>query len=353
MYNYIGQNFIEMIRSISPNVKVASGGAEVIIRCFYCGDSTNLNHTHMYLSVPQNNEEISLYHCKKCNSSGIVNDEFLRKIGCNDANILVSLAQHNAEVLKLPKYKQLKKIDIYSLNNYYVTDNKFSRIKLDYINNRIGSKFTYDDIIKLKMFINLSDIVNPNKLELTRSIDICKQLDTHFIGFISYDNSFAILRQVFNKNLIKSINKRYINYNIINKTTDIKNFYVIPSLVDIKNKQPIKIHIAEGPFDILSIYYNLNNCNMNQNIYIASGGKSYLQALEFILKETGIINYEIHIYPDKDVNDYALDKLILDKIKLLPADIIVHRNLFDGEKDYGVCADMIKDSIRVIRDNIY
>ena len=353
MFNLIDQNFINMIKSIVPAAKSAAGGTEVIIRCIKCGDSKNINHAHMYLSVPKNNEDISLYHCKKCGASGIVDDEFLRKIGCNDSNILVSMAQHNAEVFKLPKYKQLKHVDVYPLKNFYVTDNKFSRIKLDYINNRIGSKFTFDDIIKLKMFINLSDIINPNNLELTRDQSICNQLDTHFIGFISYDNSFATMRQVFNKNLIKSINKRYINYNIINKTDNNKRFYVIPTLVDINNPQPVKIHIAEGVFDILSIYYNLNNCNNNQNIYIASGGKSYLQAIEFILKEIGIINYEIHLYPDGDVNDWELNKLVLNKIKLLPADIIIHRNSYENEKDYGVPINRIKDSIIVIRDNIY
>jgi hypothetical protein len=113
--------------------------------------------------------------------------------------------------------------------------------------------------------------------------------------------------------------------------------------------EPVKIHLAEGQFDILSIFYNLNNCNREQNIYIACGGKSYAQALEFILLETGIINYEIHYYPDIDVSDKDFFD-IQRKIQLLPANIFIHRNTYPGEKDFGVPMNRIIDSVRVINE---
>ena len=145
-----------------------------------------------------------------------------------------------------------------------------------------------------------------------------------------------------------SINKRYINYNLINKTDDRKNFYIIPTEVDILNPEPINIHIAEGQFDILSIFYNLNHCNRRQNIYMACGGKSYYQALEFILQETGIINFNVHYYPDKDVTDNEFYYSTLGKITMLNSKIFIHRNIFDGEKDFGVPANRIKEIIKAI-----
>ena len=347
MYECVGQNFINMIKSVYPAAKIAAGGSELVVRCMLCGDSKNLRHAHMYLKVPMSNSEISLYHCKKCNSQGIVDDEFLRKLGCYDPNVLVAVAKHNAEVFKLPQYKQMKAVDIYPLRYPQIEDNKFNRLKLKYINERIGSNFNYNDLIRLKIFVNLLDVIGLNRLELTRVEDICRQLTTHFIGFISYDNSFAIMRRVFNNNLIKNINLRYVNYNIIPKQDDSKRFYIIPTTIDILNPTPVNIHIAEGVFDILSIYYNLNNCNNSQNIYIVSGGKSYYQALEFILKETGLINYIIHLYPDNDVNNYELNRLIKFRINKLPTTIIVHRNVYKGEKDYGVPKSHIKDSVIV------
>jgi hypothetical protein len=351
MYDLLGNNFIDMIKSFYPNAKPASGRSEVVVRCPFCQDSKNPNHAHMYISVPRTVEDLSQYHCKLCSAHGIFNDDVLRKLGCYNSNTLVAISKHNADIMKLPKYKTLKNINIYPLKNSMITDNKFSQMKLKYINERIGSNFSYNDILSLKIFINLYDVINYNKLQLNRDQRICNQLNNSFIGFISYDNSFATLRRVlFTRNLDKSIDKRYINYNLIDKIDDNKNFYIIPTKIDTMNPNKVKIHITEGAFDLLSVFYNLNNCCIDQCIYIASGGKSYKQALQFVLHETGIMNYEIHIYPDKDVNDYELYRLIILGIQMLPSNIFIHRNMMDGEKDYGVPKERIIDSVNMISD---
>lgn len=348
MDNLFGNNFIDMIKYAIPNAKIVSGGSEMLVRCPFCGDSKNLSHAHMYIKVPQGHDEISFYSCKKCPSMGIVDDDLLRKFGCIDSNILVQLNKHNSEVMKLPKYKTLKSINIYPLNNHYIRRNDISKYKLNYINNRIGSNFDYEDLSKLKILLNLYDILNSNNLELTRHKMIGDDLDKFFIGFISYDNSFANMRKITNKELYKSVNKRYINYNLVNKLDTRKNFYIIPTEVDVMSDMPIKIHIAEGPFDILSIYYNLNNCNGNQNIYMSCGGKeSYLNSLEFILSELGIINFELHYYPDIDVSDYEFN-YVLRTVYGLNCDIFLHRNVYEGEKDFGVPIDRIKEYIRKV-----
>lgn len=351
MYNLYGQNFINKIKSFYPNVKIASGGTELIVRCNYCGDSKDIKHAHMYISVPRSDSELSYYHCKKCPSHGIVDVDFLRNIGCDDTNLLVDVSKHNSDVFNTPVYKSLKQLDIYPLNISYIRNNVLNQAKLEYINQRIGSNFSIADLPSLKIFLNLYDIINSNNLELTRYQSICDDLDKWFIGFISYDNSYASLRKITNRELNKSINKRYINYTLVNKINDAKNYYIIPTAIDILNPEPVKIHLAEGQFDILSIFYNLNNCNRNQNIYIACSGKSYVQALQFILLETGIVNCEIHYYPDKDVTDDDFFYSVLRKIQLLPFNIFIHRNIYENEKDYGVPLNRIKDNVRVIYES--
>lgn len=350
MFTLIRKNFINAIKQIDPQAKEASGGREVVIRCRFCGDSKDPKHAHFYISVPQTQDELAFYHCKKCPNHGIVTDELLRKIGCSDSNLLVEVMKHNSEVMSLPKYKYLKKVDIYPLNWSVISKRQTNEMKLEYINNRIGSNFTYADLASVKIFLNLYDIIKPNNLELTRHEMICNSLDENFIGFISYDNSYCGMRKVTDEQLYKTLNKRYINYALINKQNDAKNFYIIPTSVDISNPMPVRIHIAEGQFDILSIYYNLNECNKFQNIYMACGGKSYSQALEFILSETGIINYEIHYYPDRDVSNDEFHYDVMQKIYLLPTDIYIHRNIFDGEKDYGVPMNRIRDTVKVVKD---
>lgn len=349
MNNLYGTNFINFIKRMVPQSRPVAGGKEMLTRCPFCGDSKLKKNAHFYISVPSNPDEISFYDCKKCPASGILNSDVLRKLGASDGAGLVELETYNARVMKLPKYKTLKKIDIYPLNNTYIRQDQNNKYKLDYINNRIGSNFSYNDVLALKIFLNLYDVLNQNRLELTRHKNITDSLDKYFIGFITYDNSFCGLRKVVDKELYKSINKRYINYNLVNKTDNSKSYYIIPTQIDVYNQEKIKIHIAEGQFDILSIYYNLNKCNRYQNIYIACGGKGYSQTLEFILTELGIINYEVHLYPDKDVNDYEFN-YVLNIIHTLPCDIYIHRNIYDGEKDFGVPMSRIKDSVRLIRE---
>ena len=190
MDNLYGINFINMIKSSIQNARDVAGGTEILTRCPYCGDSMNQRNAHFYISVPSNPDEISFYDCKKCSAQGILNDEVLRKLGCQDSNTIIQIETHNSRVLKLPKYKTLKKINIYPLNNNYIRDDKNNKQKLDYINKRIGANFTYEDILKLKIFLNLYDVLNSNRLQLTRYKNITDALDAYFIGFISYDNSF-------------------------------------------------------------------------------------------------------------------------------------------------------------------
>jgi hypothetical protein len=147
------------------------------------------------------------------------------------------------------------------------------------------------------------------------------------------------------------VRKRYINYKLVNKDDQSRDFYVIPTKIDITHH--IKIHISEGAFDILSIYVNLNRFNNIDNIYIASGGKSYRHALEFILCELGIVDYEVHVYVDKDVSDREFYRIFAKSCIALPVDIYIHKNMKDGEKDYGVSIDRIIDSITPLKDIVY
>ena len=348
MYNLIGQNFINMVKTFNPNIKIASGGREIVTRCMFCGDSDNPKHAHFYISVPGTPEELSFYHCKKCGSHGIVTDELLRKIGCNDTQLLVEFLKHNIAVMNLPKYKTLKLIDIYPLTWFRIRKANANAAKMKYIGSRIGwNDLSFNDIIRLKIFLNLYDVLNDNHLELTRDKYITDALDSHFIGFISYDNSFANMRLFDDYPKIPpSINKRYINYDLVNKPEDSKNFYVIPTQINVLDPTPVKIHVAEGPFDILSVFHNLNGGYSRQSAYMACGGKSYTQAIEFLLTETGLVNFEIHIYPDADVNDWYVQTRIISKINKLACPIYVHRNGYPNEKDFGVPPERIKDYVR-------
>ena len=338
-----GENFIRMMQRSIPGAKVEAGRKEVVVRCKYCGDSMDKSHAHLYIRVPQNSQDLAVYDCKKCPAKGYVDDEFLRKYGVTDSETLIQIIKHNDEVMKSPSYKRFANVKVFPLKNDCIRKTNLNQYKLKYINERIGSDFSFADMLKLKIFLNLGDVIYRNSLPNTRDKNIINQLDENFIGFISYDNSNANMRKCTNNEVYYKINKRYVNYHLIDKP-DSKGFYIIPTIINLLDATTVKIHITEGPFDILSIFYNLNNCNDYQNIYCSCGGKGFVNTIEFILKEIGVINYEIHIYPDQDQKNYEINNVI-NKCSNLCCQLYEHHNIFNGEKDYGVPLNKIKDSV--------
>lgn len=183
-----------------------------------------------------------------------------------------------------------------------------------------------------------------NHLKPTRNENIINSLDNGFVGFLSYDNAFLNMRNMdIIKDLYKGIDKRYINYNLIDKIDNTQRFYIIPTNIDIMNPNPIKIHIAEGPFDILSIYHNVRH-DRDNSIFAAIGGKRYLGIIKYFINVMKLVNIEIHLYLDKDIENWLVDK-IRDVLYPFFINIYVHRNMYPGEKDFGVPLSRINEKI--------
>lgn len=84
-----------LITHIKPICRPTSGGRWLNCRCFYCPDSKNPNHAHMYISVPQSENDVSVYYCQKCKSVGLVisqkliNDITSGKVSIDDCKIKI------------------------------------------------------------------------------------------------------------------------------------------------------------------------------------------------------------------------------------------------------------------------
>ena len=71
--------------------------------------------------------------------------------------------------------------------------------------------------------------------------------------------------------------KGWLNYNIFNKQSTALKFYTIPTVVDINSPYRVKLNLAEGPLDILSVYLNMRN--REPGIYTAITGNNYLNVI--------------------------------------------------------------------------
>lgn len=324
------------------NAKIASGGREIVKRCHFCGDSRDPTSRHLYIGLAD--DGIIKFNCFKCNSGGIVDGKFLRDMGCYDTNIILLCNELNRKISS-PNYMRSGAFRTNIMRGtpyFFARDDEFTKKKLAYLSKRMGIEFTAQMASQFKIVLNLKDFLQANNItKFTRNPNLIDELDKFFIGFLSMDNCYITMRRLVPEGKVsKYIDTRYVNYNIYGMTDNSMRYYTIPTLIN--PTLPIDIHIAEGSFDVLSIYLNLPHTNTN-SIYASIGGKSYSALARFFIINYGFTGFNLHIYPDSDID---IKKMYQIKDELRPFNVIIyiHHNSFSGEKDYGVSKDRIIDS---------
>ena len=333
---YLRQNF---------NAKIAAGGREIVKRCHICGDSKNLSDAHMYIGF---RDGTIVYNCFKCGAKGIVDRKFLKDMGCYEQSIIDLCSEQNSKNNNLSSTKSRALFASSKAKHLLIplSNNDFAIKKFNYIANRLGLAIDSSFIQRFKIILNLKDFLDLNGItRYTRDPTVIDILDKFFLGFLSADNCYVILRRMVPEGkLPEYIDYRFVNYNIFNLSDSAKKYYTIPTTVNMN--QPLSIHIAEGVFDILSIYLNLQHDNPNA-LYTAICGKSYEEIVKYIIVEYGFMNCNLHIYPDADI-DTRIIKSIANKVRIFGMSTFIHRNTFQGQKDFGVSKDLIFDSWKQI-----
>lgn len=346
MTDKVGEELTGLFRRNFKEFRFQSGHREFLIRCRFCGDSNNLSSAHFYIN-PGDEKTPPMYHCFKCEAGGVLSPEVILEI-CKD-KILTDLDYKVlADLTASLKIKQKNsKTNVNKLVHtirYKISLNKTINLheKLNYLNSRLGVSLAANDYQRLKIIFSIKELLYANQIDPIMDSKIIDELDKYFIGFLSLDNGYIIMRNINDTNGILS-DYRYLNYNIFNlHNRNTMRYYCIPSQINLLSKNPIHIHIAEGCFDILSIY---NRSNLKENsIFIASNGKGYYNVARLLIAQYGIYNPIFDIYPDNDVDDREI-RWRMKKIYELNIPIYYHRNKFNNEKDFGVPSDRINEVI--------
>ena len=328
IWEHLKSLLLENISSARP----CSGGNEVCMRCNNCDDHS----THLYIGM---NNGIPMYHCKRCPNSGIVTTQFLNSIGIFDSELALELNKGYKESKYKPRVNKNNQ-RIYTIQNGYISDSKMSELKLAFINKRLGTQLTYNDIINLKIVLNLYDLLNYNNIkEYTRYPMVMDELNSSFIGFIAGHNGAINMRNLREGKVSKYVDKRYVNYKIFNDNMD-DSYYIIPTQVYLNTSKRTLVCLAEGPFDILSVYLNLRN--REPGIYYALQNKNYLSLIDQLIK-LNMFYCEVHIYRDSEV-DIAQFIQLSQVLQVFGIPTYLHTNNCIGEKDYGVSPDRIIDT---------
>ena len=312
-------------------------------RCPFCGDSQkNFNTGHFYIRVGIDDNFPILYNCFKCSEHGVANQELLNAMDIDDIELKASLVSLNKTSDKVSAHRYLYGEKIiqfgYELPEIGICN------KTKYIEERLGTVISLDDLRKMKVVTSLRDFLitnNIKKLQLDSSW--CSAIEDHYVGFLSFGGSYILFRDITSYEKIK-----WIKYPITDESKQCKLFYSIQTEIDVLSYDKMTINLSEGVMDILSVYSNLEY-NDNNTMNIAVGGKQY-SSIIFTLVNMGLIgsNITLNIFSDNDEafntdskNPTNIDffKKLLNKSKNLFGSVNVYYNTIS--KDVGVPKNQI------------
>lgn len=323
---------IRLEQSINMIVDENKPIKEISIRCPYCGDSVkNPLSTHLGIKFGHP----GVWHCFRCNAKGVVNVRFLKDVGIDNTIIRKFTIHQRKNIYRsTPIIKEISFSSSEKEYNYEYVQNK----QLEYLENRFDKKFTEDDLKRYKVILNPSKFIWENNIKTKFKLH-------DYIGFLTQDNKQAIFRRVDN-------NKEYRYHNLIIEKTDYRKLYLIDNPVDLKAKN-FNFVLTEGVFDLIGVYehfYKDKDINLDNYLFMAVLGKSFKEPINRLI-QSGFLNFNIIIYADSsdDIGiDFYNDLFDNDYVE----EILIVKNVKEGQKDFGVSSDKIEPERLVLNRRI-
>lgn len=350
MGNELKESTLEQIKEhLLTNLdraRIIPSGREIACACPFCGDSkSDPFATSFYINIDPASENFMMYHCFRanCHTSGLVNEEFLDNTGYLNKSTVRELNEFYSSrgTTVGGKYKSKNSKTLLNVINSF---NPLSDTKLSYINKRLGLKLSYEDIYKLKINLDLNELLDLNEIKISKEKEYYySNLSNYGISFISAYNDYVIVRDISKSGKLK---RRYTNINVFDNYENVTKAYCVPTNIDLLDPDPCIINISEGAFDILSVKYNLKHSKRYRNqLFLAACGSGIGNTLMSYIQQYGLINCKINIYSDSDVPIEKYKSLVKLKKYFIKPDITIHYNIMKGEKDFGVPKDRIKETI--------
>ena len=190
MENNIPEKLIFLLKEKGKRVLLPSNGMELRTRCPYCGDSRkNSTSAHMYISL----EPPFLFNCFRCETSGKLTPKVLRDFDIDDSSFHVDIIETNKKYRgKLGK--SIKSHGNLKLNIYH---KELAENNIKYFNQRYNTNYTMNNANFLMETYKV--ILDPINFLYQNKIKIDDDNPFNFaesIGFISFDKTYAIFRNI-------------------------------------------------------------------------------------------------------------------------------------------------------------
>lgn len=282
------------------------------IRCPYCGDSPkNPRDAHCYIKCSPDPSEPLQFKCFLCNRKGRVRKDFLDLLGV-DPKL--------SEQIDRQKYNRISAFRENTDLKMIIGEPNLASRQVKYIESRLGTGFTFDDYDRFKIIWDMKGIYD--HITDQRVINTMPS-NADSISFLSDDKSM-ILNRSFQEGYRWRKVKLFPN--------DVTSFYTIKATLDLFTKDPIVVNIAEGIFDVLSIYKNFTD--IPNSVHIATLGSDYTAAVDYAISK-GFIgsNIILKIYYDSNISGKKVAAQ-LKQYKWAFGGIFLYRNIIG--KDVGV-----------------
>lgn len=281
-------------------------GLEYVVRCPFCGDSSNLHKGHFYIRINPEDNFPMVYHCFKCEAKGIINSDVLESLGVEDLDLKSSLYTLNKTSDKVDSkniYNEEKELKVFNFKSPKIEISE----KTNYICERIGKNLNLEELTKLKVITSLYDFYELNEINKPKFYpmeeELMGMLDNAYVGFLSFGNSYILLRKVpgLDKTWLRFDMPSWIKIPITPECKGSDCFYCPETEINPFIDDDININLSEGVLDIVSIFHNLDGMKPN-TINIAVTGKYYKKILLDLLG-LGLVgnNVKLNIYADNDV----------------------------------------------------
>lgn len=303
-------------------------------RCPLCGDSaTNMNKKRFYIKFNLDEDRPIEYNCFNCQENGYLKASVLRAFGVNSLHLggrINAYAKRHEK--KDPKKYSMKKLD-YTVPLY--SDSKIISPKKHYIEDRLGISFSYEELRDLKAVMDFSSFIKHNKIDKIHiKKSLAREFEYKYMGFLTTLNDTIIYRNITDDPKFKH------NKYVIEPERKSNRFYTIPSMVNLFSRDEIVINIAEGVYDILGVYYHINDKNKYNQIYAAVTSSSYASILDYYFNMGVFGNVTVNIFSDRDKSIRYHKKKSIKDIEPWVKNINIIYNAKD--KDMGVRKDKIE-----------
>ena len=328
---------IELYREILNAIgsyRFTTDGRELRYRCPYCGDSKNPNHSHGYIKLDVAPGEPYLYYCHRCQARGRVDIEFLNQFDNEYDRRVVRNYNNELSINESGNRVSSSRVSI-EVPLFDMTKQR-NQEKLGYLNNRLDLDLDVTDCKRLKIVLSVRELVEYNQLKVTNNY-LFEQIEDSYISFLNANNTALVCRSI-----VSNSSHRYLRYRLMNYPESVP-YIIMPNRLTLFDYD-IAVIMAEGPFDMLGIYYYLRP--VEHALYCSVNG-NYYQRLLLDLVERGVFKPKVYIYADRDQSLTIYRKLFNNYKHLFSSFSVAYNTRSKDYGDYDALSD--PDAIRTIR----